>query len=62
MKQDELAEILEKEGIEVYIKELERLAKKKLKKGTPKGKYSILKKTFDKMHPPYLGLYEKLNG
>lgn len=60
MKQDELAEIPEKEGIEAYRKELERLAKKKLKKGAPKGKYLILRATFDKMYPPDVELYEEI--
>jgi len=60
MKQDELAEILEKEGIEAYRKELERLAEKKLKKGAPKGKYFILRATFDKMYPPDVELYEEI--
>ncbi|MDH5266036.1 MAG: hypothetical protein OEW62_00005 [Candidatus Bathyarchaeota archaeon] len=60
MKQDELAEILEKEGIEAYRKELERLAMKKLKKGAPKGKYLILRATFDRAYPTDVELYEKL--
>ena len=60
MKQDELAEILEKEGIEAYRKELERLANKKLKKGAPKGKYLILRAAFDKMYPPDVELYEEI--
>jgi len=60
MKQDELAEILEKEGIEAYRKELERLAMKKMKKGIPKGKYMILRATFDKMYPPDVELYEEI--
>jgi len=59
-KQDELAEILEKEGIEAYRKELERLAKKKLKKGAPKGKYLILRATFDRMYPPDMEIYEEI--
>jgi ParB/RepB/Spo0J family partition protein len=60
LKQDELAEILEKEGIEAYRKELERLGKKKLKRGAPKGKYIILRTTLDRMYPPDVELYEKL--
>jgi len=60
LKQDELAEILEKEGIEAFKKELERLGKKKLKRGAPKGKYIILRTTLDKMYPPDMELYEKL--
>jgi len=60
LKQDELAEILEKEGIEAFKKELERLGKKRLKRGAPKGKYIILRTTLDKMYPPDMELYEKL--
>ena len=60
IKQDELAEILEKEGIEAFKKELERLTKKKLKRGAPKGKYIILRTTLDKMYQPDIELYEKL--
>ena len=59
-EQDDLAEILEKEGIEAYRKELERLANKKLKKGAPKGKYLILRAAFDKMYPPDVELYEEI--
>jgi len=59
IKQDELAEILEKEGVEAFKKELERLAEKKLKRGTPKGKYIILRATFDKRYPPDVEICEK---
>ena len=60
MKQDELAQTLEEEGIEAYRKELARFAQKKLKGGIPKGKYMILRAVFDKMYPPDVELYEKI--
>jgi len=60
LEQDELAEILEKEGIEAFKKELGRLGKKRLKRGAPKGKYLILRATFDKMYPPDVELYEEI--
>lgn len=60
MKQDELAQTLEEEGIEAYRKELVRFAQKKLKGGIPKGKYMILRAVFDKTYPPDVELYEKI--
>lgn len=59
--QDELAEILEKEGIEAFKKELSRVATGKMKRGIPKDVYIILRTTFDKRYPPDLTLYEKLS-
>lgn len=60
LEQDELADILAKEGFEAFKKELERLGKKRLKRGAPKGKYIILRTTLDKMYPPDMELYDKL--
>jgi ParB-like chromosome segregation protein Spo0J len=58
--QDKLAETLETEGMEAFQKELERHAEKGLKRGIPKGKYEILRITFDRVYPPDVALYEKL--
>lgn len=60
MKQYELAEILEKEGIKAFKRELERFEKKKLKRGTPKGKYIIIRTSLERIYPPDVELYEKL--
>jgi ParB/RepB/Spo0J family partition protein len=59
-RQDELADILEKEGFDAFKKALERLGKKRLKRGAPKGKYIILRTTLDTMYPPDMELYDKL--
>ncbi len=49
LKQEyELAEILELEGIEKFNREVERLAHKRCKRGTPKGKYIIVRITLNK--------------
>jgi ParB family chromosome partitioning protein len=58
--QDELAEVLETEGVEAFQKEVARRAERKLKRGIPKGKYIILRVTIDKVYKPDLELYERL--
>jgi ParB/RepB/Spo0J family partition protein len=56
----ELAELLEREGYNAFEKEVERLSKKTLKRGLPKGKYVILRTTFNKDQPDELELFQKL--
>jgi ParB family chromosome partitioning protein len=56
----ELAELLEKEGYNSFEKHVERLSKKALKRGLPRGKYAILRATFDKKQPDEMELFEKL--
>jgi ParB/RepB/Spo0J family partition protein len=58
--QEKLADVLETEGKEEFEKELERHAESKLKRGLPKGKYFIVRTVFDRVYPPDLELYEKL--
>lgn len=60
-KQDELAEILEKEGLDAFNKAVERIsAGKGLKRGIPKDVYYILRVTFDKRYKPDIQLTEKI--
>lgn len=58
--QEELATTLETEGKEAFEKEIERRSEHRLKRGLPKGKYEILRITFDRVYQPDLILYEKL--
>lgn len=48
MKQDELAEIIENEGVETYRKELSRFLEKKKKRGPPTDKFETIKTMWDK--------------
>ena len=60
--QEKLAMVLETEGKEGFEKELERHAEGKLKRGLPKGKYFIVRTVFDRVYPPDMELYEKLES
>ncbi len=59
--QDSLAEVLETEGADAFKEQLARFSKGKMKRGTPKGVYIVLRTTFDKRYKPDIELYEKLN-
>ena len=59
-KQNELAELAEKEGQKVFKSELTKISGKGLRRGIPPGKYIILRTTFDKRYKPDLELYENL--
>ena len=48
MKQDELAEIIESEGVEAYLKELARFQAKQKKRGPPTDKFETIKTMWDK--------------
>jgi len=61
-KQDELAELLEKEGWDAFKAELARLGEGKGKRGIPRGTYIILRTTFDRRYKPDIELYEKLSS
>ncbi len=58
--QDSLAEVLETEGPDAFKEQLARFSKGKMKRGTPKGVYIVLRTTFDKRYKPDIELYEKL--
>ena len=58
--QNTLADTLKKNGVDAFQKELERHQSKRLKRGIPKGKYVILRITWDKVYPQDMNLYEKL--
>lgn len=60
-RQDELAEVLETDGYDAFKAEVARLEEGKLKRGIPKGKYTIIRATFDHRYPPDMELLEKLN-
>ena len=59
-RQDQLAEILEKEGYEPFLAEMGRLSEGRLKRGIPAGKYTILRLTLDHKYPPDMKLLEEL--
>jgi ParB-like chromosome segregation protein Spo0J len=60
-KQDELAEVLEKEGLDAFNKAVERISQGKgLKRGIPKDVYIILRVKFDKRYKPDVDLSEKI--
>lgn len=58
--QDQLAEILEKDGYDAFKAELKRRMVGKRKRGIPKGKYSILRITWDSRYPPDVETLNKL--
>jgi ParB-like chromosome segregation protein Spo0J len=58
--QDELAEVLETKGLDVFKKELARFSKGKMKRSVPKRVYMVIRTTFDKRYKPDVELYEKL--
>lgn len=58
--QDNLATVLEEQGVDAFKAELERVSEGKLKRGIPKGKYIVLRTTFDKGYDADLKLYNEL--
>jgi len=60
-RQDELAEILETDGYDAFKAQVARLEEGKLKRGIPKGKYTIIRLTYDHRYPPNVQLLKELN-
>lgn len=60
LQQDELAEILENQGLDTFQRELAKLTKQRIKRGAPKGKYVVLRATFHKASKLDVQVYEKL--
>lgn len=60
LRQDELAEILETQGTDAFQREIEKLIKGTSRRGAPKGKYVILRATFDKVRQEDMEICEKL--
>ena len=58
MKQDELAETVENEGVEAYRKELARFLEKKKKRGPPTDKFETIKTMWDKRDNEDMEPYE----
>ena len=58
--QEKLAETLETSGKEQFEKELEQYAEGTLKRGIPKDKYFIVRTLFDRVYPPDMELYKRL--
>ncbi len=56
--EEKLAETLEAEGFDVFKKELERINVKKLKRGIPKGAYTIVRTTWDTNNKKEMEYYE----
>lgn len=61
LTQDELAQILETQGPDAFEGELEKYTKGKVRRGAPKGKYILLRTTFDKISKSDMVIYGKLN-
>lgn len=61
LKQEELAEILETQGIDAFQRQVQKLIKGKSRRGAPKGKYVVLRTTFDKISKSDMQMYEELN-
>lgn len=59
-EQDALMATLENEGYDAFRKEAERISHRELKRGLPKGKYFILRTTFDRNFPADMEVFEKL--
>jgi len=60
-RQDDLAEVLETEGYDAFKAAVARFEEGRLKRGIPKGKYTIIRTTFDHRYRPDVELLEKLN-
>jgi DNA-binding transcriptional ArsR family regulator len=60
-KQDELLEVLEREGQSAFKKELAFSIEGGLKRGLPKGRYVVLRATFDKNQPDDIELFRKMS-
>jgi len=58
--QNELAEVLEKQGEEAFKAELDRMKEGGKKRGIPKDVYYIVRTAFDKRYPPDKKAYETL--
>lgn len=56
--QDELAEVLETEGLEAFKRELVRVSAGKMKRGIPKDVYEIDRLSWDKRNRKMMGYYE----
>ena len=61
-KLDEILEKLESEGSDFQRNEIKKLVNGGTKKGIPKGKYIILRTTFDKAYPPDMELLKKIRA
>jgi len=60
-RQDELAEVVEKDGMDAFRAELARLEEGRLKRGIPKGKFTIIRTMFDHRYHPDMELLAELN-
>lgn len=60
MLQDELAGVLETEGLEAFKRELARVTAGKMKRGIPKGVYQIDRVVWDKRNRKEMGYYAVL--
>lgn len=58
--QDELATVLEDDGVEAFWREVARVTTGKGKRGIPKNMFYIIRSSFDKRYKPDVELYEKL--
>lgn len=58
---DQLAEILENEGYEAFLKEVERSSTGKLKRGIPKGVYDVDRVVWDKRSRREMGIRETIS-
>lgn len=59
-RQNELADLVENEGYDAFKAELNRLRGGKGQRGIPRGKYSIIRLTWDKRYPPDVEVLKKL--
>ena len=59
--QDELAEVAEKEGVEAFKRELNRIPTGKMKRGIPKGKFDIIRVAWDRRYKPDVELLEEID-
>lgn len=61
LRQDELVEILETQGVDAFQREVAKLTKHGRKRGAPRGKYFVLRATFNKVSKSDMYIYEKLS-
>ena len=59
-RQDELAKLVETDGYDAFKGEVARLQGGKGKRGIPRGKYSIIRVTWDSRYPPDVEALNKL--
>jgi len=57
-KQDDLAQVLEKDGLEKFQQELARIPTGKMKRGTPPDVYVVDRLTWDRRNRKEMGFYE----